>query len=117
MYIASQDQCRNRMGRVAWPMCKMVICVQKPSNIPQNPVSIGEHIKKRRLEQGLLQRELAEILEVTTDTIRNWEHNRRHPQKHRIPKIIEFLGFLTNRCISPGITPITQLNQQRNNLR
>jgi len=42
----------------------------------------------------MLQREVAEILEVTEDTITNWENNRGEPQIHYYPKIIQFLGYV-----------------------
>jgi DNA-binding transcriptional regulator YiaG len=84
------------MDRVAWPICKITCKVQKPSNIPQNPTSLGEYIKKRRLEQGLSQKELSEMLNVNECTIWNWENNYFKPQKRFIPKTIEFFGYKVN---------------------
>ena len=77
----------------ALPICKITLRAQKPSNIPQNPVSIGEHIKKRRLEQGLFQREVAKIIGVTENSVYSWENNSTEPPNRFIPKIIEFLGY------------------------
>jgi len=41
---------------------------------PANPKTIGEHIRKRRMDLGLMQREVAKIIGVTESTIWNWEN-------------------------------------------
>jgi transcriptional regulator with XRE-family HTH domain len=75
------------------PFCKLTFTASKPSKIPQNPQTWGEHIKKRRLELKLLQREVATQLGVRTDTILNWEHNWTKPTLRHLPKIMAFLGY------------------------
>ncbi|MGD0589996.1 MAG: helix-turn-helix transcriptional regulator [Bacteroidota bacterium] len=70
----------------------IVIKCSKPTKIPQNPQTWGEHIKKRRLELGLFQSQVAKILGVTESTITNWEKHRSEPMLWVIPKVIEFLG-------------------------
>jgi len=65
----------------------------KPSKLPQNPHTWGEHIKKRRLELGLYQAEVAEILVVTESTVTNWEKNKTDPTLQLLPKIIKFVGY------------------------
>jgi len=55
--------------------------------------TIGDHIKRRRLELGLLQREAAAQIGVTVDTILNWEHNRTGPKLQFTRKVIAFLGY------------------------
>ncbi len=62
-------------------------------NYPANPVTIGEHIKKTRMEKGLLQEDVAKLFGVSTDTITNWENERGIPQIQFFPKIIAFLGY------------------------
>jgi len=47
---------------------------QPLAGYPTNPVTIGDHIRKRRMDLGLLQREVAEIIGVTESSIWNWEH-------------------------------------------
>lgn len=59
----------------------------------ENPKTIGEHLKKRRLGLKLLQKDLASILGVTEDCITNWENNRNEPQISYHPKVISFLGY------------------------
>jgi transcriptional regulator with XRE-family HTH domain len=57
------------------------------------PTTIGEHIKKRRLELGLYQKDVARVFSVTLFTIINWEKGRTEPTVRNIPTLIEFLGF------------------------
>jgi len=56
-------------------------------------ITIGDHIKRRRLELGLFQRQVAERLGVDECTVTNWEKHRTEPQLYLIPRIIEFLGY------------------------
>ncbi len=58
-----------------------------------NPQTIGEHLKKRRNELALLQRDVAERFGVCEDTITGWETSRSTPQIQYYPKLIEFLGY------------------------
>lgn len=41
---------------------------------PSNPKTIGEHIRKRRMDLGLEQKEVAKIIGVPESSIWNWEH-------------------------------------------
>ncbi|XHR94318.1 helix-turn-helix domain-containing protein [Mucilaginibacter sp. UC70_90] len=65
-----------------------------PVSYPSNPISIGDKIRKKRMELKLLQKDVANICGVTEDCITNWEKNRSVPQIHFFPKIISFLGYL-----------------------
>jgi DNA-binding transcriptional regulator YiaG len=69
--------------------------VVKPFKIgyPIEPKTIGEHIKKIRMDKGLLQKQVAEILHVSEDTVTYWENGRSQPQVKHYPTIIEFLGY------------------------
>src|SRR4051812_45583526 len=59
----------------------------------ENPVTLGQHIKKRRLELKILQKDVAQIIGVSEDTITYWENGRATPQNRYYPKIIDFLGY------------------------
>ncbi len=76
------------------PICKLILTAQKPSNILKNPQSLGGHIRKRRLEQNLFQKDIARIIGVEETSIYNWEKNLSNPSIKYIPKIIEFLGYI-----------------------
>jgi transcriptional regulator with XRE-family HTH domain len=54
---------------------------------------LGDHIRKRRLDLGLLQREVAEKLRVRPSTVQNWEGNATTPNYHRLKAIVQFLGY------------------------
>jgi DNA-binding XRE family transcriptional regulator len=51
----------------------------KPKAYPENPQTIGEHVKKRRLETRLSQVTLARMLRVSPFTIIEWEKGRITP--------------------------------------
>ena len=74
----------------------MTIKTRKPLHFQyvREPVTIGDHIKNRRLDLKLLQKQVAEIIGVTTASIVNWELNHKVPDIIYLPKIIEFLGFV-----------------------
>lgn len=63
------------------------------SGYTENPETIGEHIKKARMDRGLLQKEVAKLIKVNVMTITNWEKGNSNPMISHMPKIIEFLGY------------------------
>ena len=54
---------------------------------------MGEHVRKRRLELKLTQKEVAVELGVNPWTILNWEKGHTKPPIAVIPAITEFLGY------------------------
>jgi DNA-binding XRE family transcriptional regulator len=60
---------------------------------PINPQTLGEHIKKVRMDKALLQKDVAELMQVSEDTITYWENERSFPQVRYYPAIISFLGY------------------------
>jgi transcriptional regulator with XRE-family HTH domain len=64
-----------------------------PRAYPQVLLTIGDHLRKRRLDLGLLQREIADKLGVTESTVTNWELNRTTPALRFLPHIITLLAF------------------------
>lgn len=65
-----------------------------PRAYPQVLLTIGDHLRKRRLDLGLPQREVAERLGVTESTVTNWELNRARPALRFIPGLIRLLGYV-----------------------
>jgi transcriptional regulator with XRE-family HTH domain len=57
------------------------------------PTSIGERILKRRLELGLLQKDVAEMLGVSPWTILNWEKGKTSPPLRLISSVRGFLDI------------------------
>jgi transcriptional regulator with XRE-family HTH domain len=54
---------------------------------------LGQHLKKRRKELGLLQREAAERMGVSTDTVVNWEKDNTKPVAAQFRPVVAFLGY------------------------
>jgi len=79
----------------ALPFCHRRISCKKPKDCayPKELLSLGDHLRKHRLDQGLLQKEVAERLGVDEATVFNWEKNRNQPALAHIPRIIRFLGY------------------------
>jgi transcriptional regulator with XRE-family HTH domain len=84
----------NRHSRVALlqsvPIRLKALKIKKTDLIPS---SLGEHVKKKRLELGLTQKEAATHLGVTSFTVTNWEHGLRKPSVQHLPAICQFLGY------------------------
>jgi len=83
------------MDMVALPICHIVLKAQKPNRkpYPKELITYGDHLRKKRLDLNLSQPQVAKIINVTTDSITNWELNRSEPQLKYVPKIISFLGY------------------------
>ena len=60
---------------------------------PTEIKTLGDHIRKRRLDLGLFQKQVAKFIGVTTSTVTNWEKNRNKPECKHYPKITDFLGY------------------------
>ena len=56
------------------------------------PATLGQHLRRRRLLDGKLQREVAVGLGVNTSTYLLWETNRSRPEDRYYPRIFCFLG-------------------------
>ena len=62
---------------------------------------IGEHLKSARMESGRTQEQLAEAMETSVKTIRNWEQDQVHPSLDKLLKLCDLyqcdLDYLTGR--------------------
>ena len=78
------------------PFCKIELKAPKPLSPLKYPKiinTLGDHIRKKRLNLGLLQKDVAKIIGTTESTIWNWENNYVTPCISNISKIIHFLGY------------------------
>jgi len=64
-----------------------------PASYPKEPVTLGEHIRKKRMDLNLNQIDVARYMDIEEETIGNWERNLTVPQIKYYPKIIDFLGY------------------------
>lgn len=62
---------------VALPIRQITLKVQKPPNsaYPTALFTIGDHIKKKRLDMNLFQKDVAKLLGVKEESIYNWENS------------------------------------------
>lgn len=84
------------MGTVAFTFCHLTEESVRPPlpSYPGGIKTIGDHIRHRRLDFGMYQKDVAEYIGVITDTITNWELGRTNPEIRYIPGIIQFLGYV-----------------------
>jgi transcriptional regulator with XRE-family HTH domain len=68
---------------------------------PKELITYGDHLRKKRLDLNLSQPQVAQMLNVTPDSIINWELNRNTPDLSYIPKIISFLGYTPETSLNP----------------
>jgi DNA-binding XRE family transcriptional regulator len=76
---------------------------QSDTRYPKTPTTIGEHIRKRRLDLNLFQKEVAKIIGVSEDSVTYWETSRSYPQIRHIPSIVSFLGYNPFKTNSAGL--------------
>jgi DNA-binding XRE family transcriptional regulator len=51
-------------------------------------------MRRTRLDLGHRQKDVAQIIGVTTDSVTNWEKNRSSPSLLFIPRITRFLSYM-----------------------
>ena len=56
------------------------------------PITLGDHLRRRRIELELYQKDIAARFGVTTSTVWNWE-NMGSVDLRFIPRVINFLGY------------------------
>src|SRR5580658_497395 len=63
-------------------------------HIPTIPKTLGEKIKKHRLELGLFQRDAAAKIGISSATLSNWERGIIIPERRMQKKIRDFLSYI-----------------------
>jgi DNA-binding XRE family transcriptional regulator len=72
------------------PLKKTPLRIVRP--YPENPQTLGEHIRKRRIDLGLPQPEMAKMLGVSNAAAADWEYDDTLPLKRFWRRIKEFIG-------------------------
>src|SRR2546425_4346550 len=96
----------NCEGNVMLPAAREI--VPRPSSSGCRMVSstlrLGEYLRQKRVDLGLSQRKLAEMLGIgITDTaVEKWEKNQNQPTESNRRRIIEFLGLDPATTIPTG---------------
>ncbi len=91
----------------ALPFCKLTLKALKPLPFyPQALQTIGDHLRKKRLDLNFFQKDVAKIIGADETSVNNWENNKATPSVPFLPKIIRFLGYIpydSTRKASEGI--------------
>jgi len=74
------------------------LIIQPLEEFTREPVTLGDHLRRRRLVLGLYQKDVAAQIGVTTSTIWNWENNWSSIALGYMPKVIKFLGYNPIPC-------------------
>jgi len=77
------------------PFCHLELRAarRKSASYPKQINSLGDHLRARRLDLKLLQKQVADQIGIHEMTIINWESNATVPEVRYIPAIIQFLGY------------------------
>ena len=77
------------------PFCHRSARIAKlpDSRYPKKLVTLGDHLRKVRLDRGLSQPQTADSLLVNVSAVRSWEANRCQPEVRHIPLILDFIGY------------------------
>jgi transcriptional regulator with XRE-family HTH domain len=80
---------------VALPFCHFELRTArvKLAKYPKQINSLGDHIRARRFDLKLHQKQVAEEIGVHETTITGWEGNTTVPEVRYMPAIIQFLGY------------------------
>jgi DNA-binding XRE family transcriptional regulator len=62
--------------------------------LPNELRTIGDHIKARRIQLDLFQKDVARQIGVHFASVQNWERNVGTPMPGQIPGVIRFLGYV-----------------------
>lgn len=75
------------------PNVPLRLRAKKPKDYSETPQTLGQHLKKRRRELRLFQREAAQRMGIDVFTYLNWEKDKTVPVAARFRPVVEFLGY------------------------
>ena len=76
------------------PFCKIRLEAKRTDpRLPKEIRTLGDHIRKKRIELGLRQREVANLLGAAPQSVNAWERNYHRPVLRVFPAIKDFLGY------------------------
>ncbi len=109
---AGEPQWPQGHGRVALlPWVPITLKCLKPKETDFEPETLGEHLKRSRLQRKLAQIAAARALEVNQSTILNWEKGHTEPPVEAMPALLQFLGY--NPLPEPKTLPERLLAKRR----
>jgi DNA-binding XRE family transcriptional regulator len=77
------------------PFCHLELKAERPKSAlyPEDLITYGDHIRARRLDASMTQKQAAGEIGVDETSVFNWESNRVQPAVRLFPGIIRFLGY------------------------
>ena len=76
---------------------KTLILPKYRGELPERLTTLGDHIRNKRLNLGLTQREAAHLIGVEQCSVYNWEKRGMNPAQRVQTAIIDFLGYDPNQ--------------------
>jgi DNA-binding transcriptional regulator YiaG len=67
--------------------------VELDPKYPKDPKTLGEHIRKARMDRHLMVKELAERVGVVPETVINWEKRNLKPTRRHSERLQAVLGL------------------------
>jgi DNA-binding transcriptional regulator YiaG len=61
--------------------------------VPKEPTTIGGHLRRRRLQLGILQSQAARRLNVSTVSLSRWECDKVFPTSSHHAQVAQYLGY------------------------
>ncbi len=65
----------------------------KPKGYPLELKTVGNHIRRKRMDEGLSLNDVGDIIGVSDETLTSWALHNRKPMIAQYPGIIRFLGY------------------------
>jgi transcriptional regulator with XRE-family HTH domain len=90
-----EDRLDVHTNTPAFPFCGLKLIAPKPLDpaYPREIKDLGDHVRRHRLEAGLIQREAARLIGISKKTIEGWETKRMNPGLRALPGIVVFLRY------------------------
>ena len=90
---------------------KMLTLPKYRGDLPARLTTFGDHIRNKRLNLGLTQREAAYLIGVEQCSVYNWEKRGMNPAQRVQTAIIDFLGYdPSQNGSSPPYAPVQALS-------
>jgi len=77
-----------------WKPVHLRFSLPKPEDYPYEVTNLAEAIKKKRMDLKLSKVELAQILNVTPQSIGFYEHERKKPLLYILKRILDWLEYV-----------------------
>lgn len=91
MQLVADAQFHSRVAFL--PYVRIRLSAPKAKPFKDNPITLGDHLRKRRHELKLQQKQIAKRLKINQWTYIKWETNRVEPETRYWPRIIAILGY------------------------